>query len=279
MSIANQISNDEITPQYSFRKVGDVYQILDRGELMHAQNRKPLETPYLELAEEVVSDLNRSGDFPGSEINMYACLMTLLDFGEIHGSPGFVAKILCDLGFDPLLRPPAFPPMMIITQMAMNQPYFEDIQLRQKIKDNTLFSWAARELATWSLEELVAVIYVTTHSNCPLLGMAVAQDRANLELMAPLLCGILREHRQSRSFFNFTINIGECDVEGFNSGRENLKFCQSECLSDDQKPNKPMSPEELEARIENFRRNCGVVIGLDVLRRFAAFGRKRRLGR
>jgi hypothetical protein len=97
------------------------------------------------------------------------------------------------------------------------------------------------------------------------MGMALAQDKASLEAAAIGFCGKFWQQKVSRLGGNWLGGVPE-----FYPDRMDENFCETVCLADTKK--KPTK-----ASRDRFRRSCGVVIAMDVWRRFAAYGRNQRI--
>lgn len=253
------------TRSYTVAEVGDKYCVVRGGEPIGTPMGNPLRTIFRDLAEEVAEDVEQHGLDPTAAVSMYACLCSCLDFIPLIGMQNVILDTLPAIHEDPVLHMSADPEIMFIQMAAYEQPYFAEHGLRQKTPEDVV-GWAGREMATWSPQEVIVVQLAGAIIHSPLMGMALAQDQANLDTAAFGFCGKFWEHRmkemQGICFGAFP--------DFFPNGMDEA-FCDTVCLTDEN------GEESAEPVSDTFGRKCGVVKALDVWRRFAAYGRKQRL--
>jgi hypothetical protein len=140
------------------------------------------------------------------------------------------------------------------------QPYFVQNPVRDMPLE-ALATWATKEMSSWSMEEIMAVQLTAAHMNSPLMGMALAQDKADLTAAAFRFCG--RYWRHNEDSFRYWHGA----IPQFYPNCADEKFCETACL---------LAPDadEPKNRWGEFGRRCGVVVAMDVWRRFAAYGRR-----
>lgn len=252
--------------RYVVKQDGDHYCVVREGHIVTTPRGNPLRTTIKALAEEIAEDLERQGPDPGAGISMYLCLCSCLDFAPIVGKTGLIENALPAFLEDPVLNISADPEIMFVQLSAYSQPYFEEHALRKKSADE-LVEWARHEMASWSIEEVMVVQLAGAHFGSPLMGMAIAQDKVVLETAALGFCGQFWDNKLQQ--------LGGICISGMTSyypSRGDRDFCDAVCLSgfnDDRDP-------ESQASNQEFRKKCGMVIVLDVLRRFAIYGRRDR---
>jgi hypothetical protein len=161
-------------------------------------------------------------------------------------------------------------PEIMFTQMAaFAQPYFVESGIREKTLDD-LLKWVGVEMATWSMQELMVVQLASAHFMSPLIGMALAQDKVDIAAAAVGCCGRFWQHKM-----NSLGGISFGDSNGYFPPRVDDRFCQNACLrnqgGDEDEPDRERAASE-------FPSKCGVGIVMDVMRRFATYGRNLRTG-
>lgn len=250
------------TPRYTVARDGDEYHILHGDKPVATPMGNPLRTIFKDLAEEMTEDLERQGPDPTAGVSMYNCQCSCLDFAGIESKAMNAAISLRE---DPVLHMSADPEIMFTQMAAYTQPYFDENKLREK-NSKDLEYWVVEAMLSWSMHEVMVVELARVHIRSPLIGMALAQNKANLEAAAFGFCGKFWKHKMNNQG---GICIGS--IPEFYPNRPNKEFCDTVCLSE---RNEAMPPTK--AYLDRFRRKCGAVIAFDVWRRFAAYGRNQR---
>jgi hypothetical protein len=164
-------------PAYTVAEDGGKFYIVHGGEEVTTPMGNLLRTVFRDLAQEVAEDLERNGADPTAGTSMYVCLCSLSDFGTRAGKDSLIASSLAGLRDDPILHTSADPEVMSIQIPAYAQPYFQENAVRGRTPED-LVRWTATEMASWSMEEIMAVQLAAAHIDSPLMGMALAQDKA-----------------------------------------------------------------------------------------------------
>jgi hypothetical protein len=254
---------------------GDNFLILsDEGEVRTPMG-KPLRTPHRSLAEEIARDLEQLGSDPLAGESMYNCQCSLLDFGRMADRQKLINNSLVDVPEDPVLNTDIALLEDVLNE-AFDQPYFEDAKLRESGVDK-IIEWATRQLQGWSLEEIMVVQLVSAHLGSPLMGMALAKDKARIESAAFGFCGNYLDASYSErigmamSIFGLPSHL---PIPAYYPKRSDREFCNRTCLANFVCiESGPLSVMKAKLPMDFFKSKCGLAIAMDVWRRFAAFGR------
>ena len=249
---------------YTVAEDGEGFLILEDGEPVATPMGHPLRTRFRDLAEEIADDLERQGPDPTAGVSMYTSLCSCLDFGLAVGRQELIDNALPALRDDPVLRTSADPEIMFTQMAAFAQPYFAEQRVREMGREE-LLDWAAKEMAAWSMQEIMVVQLAGAHVRSPLMGMALAQDGANLETAVFGFCGKFWAHQRQGM-----VGIFYGPVPRYYPQRADESYCEEVCLA-------WVDAEGEESFPADFREKCGMVLAFDVWRRFAAFGRWQRL--
>lgn len=250
---------------YTVSQDGEEFLILEYGEPVATPMGQRLRTRFQELAEEIADDLERQGPDPTAGVSMYTCLCSCLDFGLAVGRQELIDNALPALRDDPVLHTSADPEIMFTQMAAYAQSYFSEHGVREMLAGE-LVRWARKEMAPWSMQEIMVVQMVGAHIGSPLMGMALAQDKVSLEPAAFGFCRMFWAHRMEGLR---GIVLG--GLPGFYPQRADESYCEDVCLAAvDEADGDASAPAD-------FLEKCGVVLAFDVWRRFAAYGRLQRL--
>ena len=244
---------------------GNEFNITENDKLLETPMGNPLRTSLKNLAVEIVLELEQKGQDVTDEGSMYTCLCSCLDFAPLVGLEGLIKNSLPAIPEDPVLHTSADPEIMFIQREAYSQPYFIENGLLQ-MKSNEIKEWARKEMATWSLQEVMVVQLAGAHFRSPLIGMALAQDKINMDSAALAFCGKFWEHRM-RNISGICIG----SYPDFYPTKIDEMFCNEVCLRNSE------GDEPRTFTCDDFHHKCGVVISIDAWRRFATYGRNQRI--
>ena len=220
---------------------------------------------FKDLAEEMTYELGRAGPNSTVGLSMYGCHCSFLDTASQVGKAEIITNILPAFHKDRVRTMPANSEFGLIQMALYGHSYFVENGVLEKSLDD-LIEWAGPEMSNWSLPEITVVHLAVEYLESPLLGMALAQGKANVGAAALGFCAAFWRERME-SLVRSSLGRPGPTIR-FAPVRDSVSTHASTTKEGDE-------TEQIDGRISAWLRSrCR----LNVLRRFAASGRSLPVG-